>query len=58
MDNELEKRIYNLEITLQACMVVLRETQPPSIQNDLNKIMAKHYNVSQLYGAFDSEKTK
>ena len=50
----LKDRIHNLELALHGMWALIRDLQPPATQNDIDKMLAQHFDMSKAAGGFDS----
>ena len=50
----MKDRIHNLELALHGMWSLLRDLQPPATQNDIDKMLAQHFDMSKAVGGFDS----
>ena len=47
---ELEARISNLEVALQAMWVLMREYQPLGVRENVENLMVSHFEASESLG--------
>lgn len=45
---DIEARVHNLEVALHVMWVLLKDLQPPATQQDIDNMMADHFDSSSL----------